>query len=237
MFVPFQARVEERAQARHRALRPYGEDRPCFNVLLVLTLLCSILNTVAWAASDQPRILALGDSLTAGYGLSQPESFPAQLTRKLQAAKVTVNIVNAGVSGDTTSGALQRIDWLMDGPYDLAIIELGANDALRAVDPALTEQNLDRIVTKLKALGIPILLAGMKAPRNLGPDYALRFDRIFPDLAQKHSVHFYPFFLDGIAAKPAFNQADGMHPNAKGVAIIAERMVPFIINALGKEPQ
>lgn len=114
---------------------------------------------------------------------------------------------------------------------------MGANDALRAVDPALTKQNLDRIVTKLKALGIPILLAGMKAPRNLGPDYALRFDRIFPDLAQKHSVHFYPFFLDGIAAKPAFNQADGMHPNAKGVAIIAERMVPFIINALGKEPQ
>ena len=237
MFVPFQAEVEERTQARHRTWRADGEDRPRFNILPVLTLLCSFFCTPAWAASDQPRILALGDSLTAGYGLSQSEAFPAQLTRKLQDAKVTVNIVNAGVSGDTTSGALQRIDWLMDGPYDLAIIELGANDALRAVDPALTKQSLDRIVTKLKALGIPILLAGMKAPRNLGPNYALRFDRIFPDLAQKHSVHFYPFFLDGIAAKPAFNQADGMHPNAKGVAIIAERMVPFIINALGKEPQ
>lgn len=237
MFVPFQAELEERTQARHRTWRAYGEDRPRFNILPILTLLYSFLCTPAWAASDQPRILALGDSLTAGYGLSQSEAFPAQLTRKLQDAKVTVNIVNAGVSGDTTSGALQRLDWLMDGPYDLAIIELGANDALRAVDPALTKQNLDRIVTKLKALGIPILLAGMKAPRNLGPNYALQFDRIFPDLAQKHSVHFYPFFLDGIAAKPAFNQADGMHPNAKGVAIIAERMVPFIINALGKEPQ
>jgi acyl-CoA thioesterase-1 len=237
MFVPFRTRIEEIIQVRHRALRPYGKDLPRFNILLVLILLYSILNTVALAASDQPRILALGDSLTAGYGLSQADSFPAQLTRKLQDTKVSATIVNAGVSGDTTSGALQRLDWLMDGPYDLAIVELGANDALRAVDPALTQKNLDQIVTKLKALGIPVLLAGMKAPRNLGPEYAHQFDQIFPDLAQKHSVHFYPFFLDGISAKPAFNQADGMHPNADGVAIIAERMVPFVIKALGKEPQ
>ena len=237
MFVPFRARIEERIQAFYRALRPFGEKLPRFNVLLVFTLLYCTLHTVAWAASDQSRILALGDSLTAGYGLSQSDSFPAQLTRKLHDAKVYATIVNAGVSGDTTSGALQRLDWLMDGPYDLAIVELGANDALRAVDPALTRKNLDRIVKKLKALGIPVLLAGMKAPRNLGPDYADRFDQIFPDLAQKHNINFYPFFLDGIAAKPAFNQADGMHPNAEGVAIIAERMVPFVIKALGKEPQ
>ena len=237
MIVPFRARIEGGIQARGRALRPYGEDLPRFNVLLVLTLLCCILNTAALAAPNQPRILALGDSLTAGYGLSQSDSFPAQLTRKLQGAKVAATIVNAGVSGDTTSGALQRLDWLMDGPYDLAIVELGANDALRAVDPALTRKNLDHIVTKLKALGIPVLLAGMKAPRNLGPDYARRFDQIFPDLAQKHDLHFYPFFLDGIAANPAFNLEDGMHPNAKGVAIIAERMLPFVLKALGKEPQ
>jgi acyl-CoA thioesterase-1 len=237
MFVPFRARIEERIKACHKALRPYGEDLPRFNVLLVFTLLYCILNTVAWAAPDQSRILALGDSLTAGYGLSQSDSFPAQLSRKLHDAKVSATIVNAGVSGDTTSGALQRLDWLMHGPYDLAIVELGANDALRAVNPALTRKNLDRIVKKLKALGIPVLLAGMKAPRNLGPDYANQFDQIFPDLAQKHSIHFYPFFLDGVAAKPAFNQADGMHPNAKGVAIIAKRMVPFVIKALGKEPQ
>jgi acyl-CoA thioesterase-1 len=190
MFFPFQARIEVRIQARHRALRPYGEELQRFNVLLIVILLYCILNTVALASSDQPRILALGDSLTAGYGLSQSDSFPVQLARNLRDTKVFATIVNAGVSGDTTSGALRRLDWLMDGPYDLAIVELGANDALRAIDPALTRENLDRIVTKLKALGIPVLLAGMKAPRNLGPDYANQFDQIFSDLARKHSVHF-----------------------------------------------
>jgi len=237
MYFPFQAPIEVRIQARHTALRPYGEGLPLFNVLLVVILLYCSLNTIALASSDQPRILALGDSLTAGYGLTQSDSFPAQLTRNLRDTNVFATIVNAGVSGETTSGALQRLDWLMDEPYDLAIIELGANDALRAVNPTLTRENLEQIVLKLKALGIPILLAGMKAPRNLGPDYAHEFDQIFSNLAQKHSVHFYPFFLDGIAAKPAFNQADGMHPNAKGVAIIAERIMPFVIKALGKEPQ
>ena len=186
-------------------------------------------------AADGIRILALGDSLTAGYGLAQADSFPAKLTKLLQAAGVQAEVVNAGVSGDTSSGALQRLDWLMDRPFDLAIVELGANDALRAVDPKLTEENLERIVAKLKDKGTRVLLAGMKAPRNMGPEFAQTFDRVFPTIAERHGLTFYPFFLDGVAANPELNQSDGMHPNAKGVAIIAERMLPFVLKALGKE--
>jgi len=194
-----------------------------------------LLVTPAGAVSDQVRILALGDSLTAGYGLAQSDSFPSQLARKLQTAGIQSKIINAGVSGDTTSSALQRLDWLMDGRYDLVIIELGANDALRALDPMLTRQNLEKIVEKLKSKDTPILLAGMKAPRNLGPNYAKRFDGLFLAIARHYNLHFYPFFLDGVAADPALNQLDGLHPNAKGVAIIAKRMLPFVIDALGKE--
>ncbi len=224
-----------------KSFRPYGEARRRFNVSLALrraalgVFACLLFAVPATAAAEQVRILALGDSLTAGYGLSQSDSFPSQLSRRLREAGVASEIVNAGVSGDTTSGALQRLDWLMEEKYDLAIVELGANDALRAVDPDLTRQNLERIVEKLKTTGSAILLAGMKAPRNLGEDYAKRFDALFPAIARRHVVYFYPFFLDGVATDPALNQQDGLHPNAKGVAIITERMLPFVLDALGKD--
>jgi len=218
--------------------RPYGEGRQRFNAKITLSFLaCLLLVTPATAISGQVRILALGDSLTAGYGLRQQDSFPSQLSRQLQNAGIKSEIINAGVSGDTTSGALQRIDWLMDRRIDLAIVELGANDALRAIDPALTRQNLEKIIEKLKTKGTSILLTGMRAPRNLGPEYAKRFDDVFPTIARHQGLDFYPFFLEGVAANPKFNQQDGLHPNAKGVAIIAERILPFVINALGKGPK
>ena len=196
---------------------------------------CLLFAVSTTAGPEQVRILALGDSLTAGYGLSQSDSFPSQLSRRLRDSGVASEIVNAGVSGDTTSGALQRLDWLMGERYDLAIVELGANDALRAVDPDLTRQNLEKIVEKLKLTGSTILLTGMKAPRNLGDEYAKRFDALFPEIARGQAVYFYPFFLDGVATDPALNQDDGLHPNAKGVAIITKRMLPFVLDALEKD--
>lgn len=213
----------------------YGEHPLQINALLTLTLIVLTTITSARANSDDIQILALGDSLTAGYGLSQSEAFPTRLAAALREKGIATEIVNAGVSGDTTSGALQRLDWLLDRPFKLAIVELGANDALRAVSPNLTRQNLETIVRKLKATGATVLLAGMKAPRNLGPDFAKEFDPIFPELAKSLDLEFYPFFLDGVAADPSLNQGDGMHPNAKGVAIIVERMLPFVMRALGKE--
>ncbi|PPR55935.1 MAG: Arylesterase [Alphaproteobacteria bacterium MarineAlpha4_Bin2] len=228
MFVPF--------LITQILCRPYGEVFYRFNANITFGIFaCLFTITPAITIADPVRILALGDSLTAGYGLSQANSFPSQLAKKLHGAGIQSEIINAGVSGDTTSGALQRLDWLIDGDYDLAIIELGANDALRAIDPALTRQNLEKIVKKFKARGTPVLLAGMKAPRNLGPDYTQRFDELFPAIAQDHGLHFYPFFLDGVATYPELNQQDGLHPNAKGVAIIASRMLPFAIDALEKD--
>ena len=224
-----------------KTFRPYGKACRRFNAWSALgratlgVFACLLFAVPTTAGPEQVRILALGDSLTAGYGLSQSDSFPSQLSRRLRDAGVVSEIVNAGVSGDTTSGALQRLDWLMGERYDLAIVELGANDALRAVDPDLTRQNLEKIVEKLKLTGSTILLTGMKAPRNLGDEYAKRFDALFPEIARGQAVYFYPFFLDGVAADPALNQADGLHPNAKGVAIIAERMLPFVLDALGKD--
>ena len=224
-----------------KAFRPYGEECRRFNAWLALSqatlgvFACLLFAVPTTAGPEQVRILALGDSLTAGYGLSQSDTFPSQLSRRLRDAGVASEIVNAGVSGDTTSGALQRLDWLMGERYDLAIVELGANDALRAVDPDLTRQNLEKIVEKLKATGSTILLAGMKAPRNLGDEYTKRFDALFPEIARWQAVYFYPFFLDGVATDPALNQADGLHPNAKGVAIITERMLPFVLDALEKD--
>jgi len=235
MLVPIQTKCTRTFGRLAKLLRPYGKHPLQINALLVLLLISLTINTSARANSDDIQILALGDSLTAGYGLSQSEAFPTRLAAALREKGIATEIVNAGVSGDTTSGALQRVDWLLDRPFKLAIVELGANDALRAVPPALTRQNLENIVRKLKATGATVLLAGMKAPRNLGPDFAREFDPIFPELAKSLDLHFYPFFLDGVAAEPSLNQGDGMHPNAEGVAIIVERILPFVIRALGRE--
>lgn len=181
-------------------------------------------------------IVAYGDSLAHGFGLPDAEIFPVQLQKALVARGMDVRVENAGVSGDTTAGGLARLDWTLSGGEvpDLVIVELGGNDGLRGLSPEQAEANLDQILTRIKARGIKVLLTGMKAPPNLGADYVAAFDAIFPRLAQKHGVPFYPFFLDGVAADPALNQPDGIHPNAKGVAIIVERIIPYVVDALAK---
>lgn len=179
-------------------------------------------------AAEPVKIVALGDSLTAGYGLPAADAFPAKLQAALKVKGIEVTIANAGVSGDTTSGGLERLDWSVPADAGAVIIELGANDALRGIDPKLTEKALDAILTKLEARRLPVLFVGMKAPPNMGADYAKAFDAIYPALAGKHGVIFYPFFLDGVAADARLNQSDGMHPNAAGVDIIVGRVLPSV---------
>ena len=184
------------------------------------------------AAADTVRVLAFGDSLTAGYGLARPDGFPAQLERALTAAGVSVDVVNAGVSGDTTAGGRARLDWVLAAlpaaKQVVSIVELGANDALRGFEPAATEANLDAIILRLKVAGIGVLLAGMKAPPNLGREYVAEFDALYPRLAERHEVPLYPFFLDGVVADESLNLADGKHPNAEGVAVIVARILPHV---------
>jgi acyl-CoA thioesterase-1 len=173
-------------------------------------------------------IVAFGDSLTAGYGVKAGESFAAQLQMALQAKGHKVKIVNAGLSGDTTAGGLERLDWSLQPKPDGVILELGANDALRGVDLKETRANLDKILAKLKAENIDFLIAGMKAPSNWGADYQKEFDAIYPELAAKYGATLYPFFLEGVALDRAFVQADGLHPTAKGVAEIVKRIMPDV---------
>jgi acyl-CoA thioesterase-1 len=197
-------------------------------------VICLALAPAAAAAATERTIVALGDSLTAGYGLPQKDAFAARLDAALDAAGIKARVVNAGVSGDTSAGGLARIDWLLAEKPDLVIVELGANDALRGLDPEETRRNLGAIIDRIKQAGARVLLAGMRAPPNMGRDYTAEFDRIFPDLAKQHKVPLYPFFLDGVAADPALNQADGIHPNAKGVAVIVDKILPPLIRALGE---
>lgn len=193
------------------------------------------------AAKDSPanaplRVVALGDSLTAGYQLPAPQAFPAVLEKALVADGLSVTIANAGVSGDTTSGGLARLDWSVPEGTEAVILELGANDMLRGVDPAVTYDALDRIIARLRGRGIPVLLAGMRAAPNLGPDYAARFEEIFPTLARKHDLVLYPFFLDGISGNPSLLLPDGLHPNAQGVEGIVERILPTVKRFLSSLP-
>jgi acyl-CoA thioesterase I len=185
------------------------------------------LSATAAPAADRPvRIVALGDSLVAGYQLPVGDSFPAQLEKALKAKGLAVEIANAGVSGDTASGGLGRLDWSVPEGTEAVILELGANDMLRGIEPNVTRTALESIIRRLKARGIEVLLAGMLAPPNLGPEYARAFDAIYPELASTHGLVFYPFFLDGIAADPKLNQRDGIHPSVDGVAAIVTRIVP-----------
>ncbi len=177
-------------------------------------------------------VLVLGDSLTAGYGLEQDESFPVQLEVRLRSAGYDVNVINAGVSGDTTAGGLARIEWALADQPDIVIVALGANDALRGLDPTQSYKNLDALLTRLSTAECRIILAGMLAPRNLGPEYSARFDQIYPDLAQRFNLLFYPFFLEGVAMDPRLNQADGIHPNLTGVRVIVAGIQPLVITAL-----
>jgi acyl-CoA thioesterase-1 len=180
------------------------------------------------AALRPLKLVALGDSLTAGYGLPGEAAFPAVLERALRAKGYAVSIANAGVSGDTTSGGLARLDWSVPDGTDGVILELGANDMLRGIDPNIPRQALDEILARLRERGIPVLLTGMYASRNLGPDYVARFEAIFPDLAKKHGVPLYPFFLDGVAGVRELALPDGLHPTAKGVQVIVERILPTV---------
>lgn len=170
----------------------------------------------------------VGDSLTAGFGLPEDQAFPARLEAALKERGHAVRVINAGVSGDTTAGGKARLDWTLADRPQVVIVELGSNDALRGLDPAQTEANLDAIVGRAKASGARVLLAGMLAPSNWGREYQQRFDAVFPRLAEKHGVPLYPFFLDGVALDPKLNQQDGIHPNAAGVEIIVQRILPAV---------
>ena len=180
------------------------------------------------------KLVALGDSLTAGYMLPASAAFPQALERALKARGRKVDIANAGVSGDTASGGLERLDWSVPEGIDGVILELGANDMLRGTDPAVTRQALETIITRLKGRGIPVMLAGMLASRNLGPDYVARFDAIYRDLAGTHSLVLYPFFLDGIAGERGLNLPDGLHPTAEGVERIVQRILPSVETFLAR---
>jgi acyl-CoA thioesterase I len=200
-------------------------------VCVSLITIASFANAPARAQAPPLRIVALGDSLTAGFNLPASAAFPAQLQRALAERHERgrrVEIENAGVSGDTSQGGLDRLDWSVAEGVAGVILELGANDALRGIDPGQTLAALDTIITRLKERRIAVLLAGMRAPPNMGPDYAGRFDAIFAELSQKHALVFYPFFLDGVAGRPELNQRDGIHPTAEGVGVIVQRMLPSV---------
>lgn len=189
---------------------------------------CLLPSGLAHAGDTPVKIVALGDSLTVGLGLAAQDAFPAKLQAALKAKGIEATVVNAGVSGDTASAGRDRLDWSVPDDTDAVIVELGANDALRGLDPTLTKNALNSILDKLAGRNIPVLLAGMKAPRNLGSDYTAKFDAIYPALAANRSVVFYPFFLEGVAADPHLNQGDGMHPTAAGVDVIVKHILPQV---------
>ncbi|MBR0711441.1 arylesterase [Bradyrhizobium liaoningense] len=203
------------------------------HIAVLMFALMTVANP-AWAEATKPiKLVVLGDSLSAGLGLPAQEAFPQKLQKALQAKGIAVDMTNAGVSGDTTSGGRDRLDWSVPDGTDGVIVELGANDALRGINPALTRTALTDIVQRLKARKIPVMLCGMLAPPNYGAEYAARFNSIYPDLAKQFDVPLYPFFLEGVAADAKLNQADGIHPTAAGVDIIVGNIMPMVEAFLG----
>ena len=186
------------------------------------------------ARAEAPRLLVLGDSLVAGYGLPPGQSFPDRLQLDLAAEGAEVSVINAGVSGDTTAGGLARLDWSLADNPDAVIIVLGGNDMLRGLPPEGTKANLEAIIGRLRGKGVEVLLAGMMAPRNMGAEYVAAFDAIYPALAASHDIEFYPFFLDGVALDPALNLDDGLHPNRRGIAEISRRILPVVERLLAR---
>lgn len=220
-----------------RRPRTDGAARRRFNAAFLALGVALAIPAVAQAATI--RILAFGDSLTAGYGLDPGDGFAPRLEAALRARGYDVQVLNGGVSGDTTAGGLDRLDWALADKPDLAIVELGANDMLRGVDPAEVEKNLDAMLARLKARNIPVLLAGMVAAPNLGHAYGEAFGAIYPRLAQKYGVPLYPFFLDGVAGDTALALEDAMHPDAAGVRRIVEGILPTVektLAALTRKP-
>lgn len=185
-------------------------------------------------AAPAATILALGDSLTAGYGLAEADGFVPRLDAALQEMGRDVTVINAGVSGDTSAGGLTRIEWALQDRPSVMILELGANDMLRGIDPAATKANLEAIVVRAKEAGVTIVLVGMQSTENFGADYKQAFDSIYPDLARRHQLILMPFFLEGVAADPKLNQADGLHPNADGVGVIVRNALPYVLTALDR---
>jgi acyl-CoA thioesterase I len=211
----------------------YGILRQYFNAGLLLMFLMS--GGVTAASPVAPVIVAYGDSLSAGYQLPPADSFPAQLQAALRAQGIPATVRNAGVSGDTTTQGRARLAWVIGGlkvKPDLVILELGANDSLRGIDPKITRTNLDVMLADFKKRGIPVLLAGMLAPPNMGAKYGTDYNSIFPDLAKKYNVPLYPFFMDGVVLDSKLKLADGMHPNKQGVQVIVRRIMPSVKKAL-----
>jgi acyl-CoA thioesterase I len=218
------------------------------HILVLMVALMTAQTAFAQAPAQQPaqgpavagtkpiKLVVLGDSLSAGLGLSASSAFPERLQKALKAKGIEVDMANAGVSGDTSSGGRDRLDWSVPDGTEAVILELGANDALRGIDPKLTFSALSDILTRLKARGIAVLLCGMVAPPNYGSDYSARFNAIYPELAKSFAVPLYPFFLDGVAADAKLNQADGMHPTSEGVDIMVKNILPSVEALLGAIP-
>lgn len=205
-----------------------------FKQIAIILLFLTISQKVT-AAKDY-TVLAFGDSLTAGYGLAKEAGFTDQLQAYLRQQGHSITVINAGVSGDTTSGGLSRLEWslagLSDGKPDLVLLALGGNDALRGIDPEISRANMDKMLTILKNAQAQTLVLGMLAPPNMGEDYSAKFNGIFPELAKKYKTSLYPFFLEGVAGNAALNQNDAMHPNEQGVALIVEKLAPVILKEL-----
>jgi len=201
----------------------------------ILTLVLMLFSSIKLVQADVPRLMVFGDSLVAGYGLPAEQGFTSQLQDRLSANGFRIEILNAGVSGDTSAGGAARLDWALSEQPDYVMIVLGGNDLLRGLDPGATRQNLDQIIARLAALNIKTFLCGMLAPLNLGPEYSREFNPIYPELAQKYDLAFYPFFLQNVALVPALNQRDGLHPNADGVAKIIDGIMPVLSRFLAGE--
>jgi acyl-CoA thioesterase I len=201
--------------------------------LILATAATASAQTAAVSVAKPIKMVVLGDSLSAGLGLSASAAFPERLQKALKSKGIDVDMVNAGVSGDTSSGGRDRLDWSVPAGTEAVIVELGANDALRGLDPSVTRAALTDILTRLKARGIAVLLCGMVAPPNYGSDYAARFNAIYPELAKSFAVPLYPFFLQGVATVAGLNQADGMHPTPEGVDLIVKNILPTVEAFLG----
>ena len=194
---------------------------------LGLALLCGLVGATSVQAASR-TLLVLGDSLGAGYGLPAAQGFTARLEAALRRRGHDIKVMNGSISGDTTAGGRARLGWALSSKPDYAIVELGGNDGLRGLDPAETRANLRAILARLREKKVPVLLAGMMAPRNLGPEYERAFNSAYPELARQYGAVLYPFFLDGVALDPKLNQPDLIHPNARGVSVIVQRIVPFV---------
>lgn len=207
------------------------------NKILKILSLTFLLISAPAAAEGEKVVLAMGDSLMAGYNLPQGRGFPGQLEDWLHEQGIAATVVNAGVSGDTTAGGLARLDWTLagvnGGKPDLLIIEFGANDMLRGIEPGVTRENLDAILKDVTERGLTVVLMGMRAAPNMGPDFEKAFNAIYPELAEKYGVELYPFYLDGVAAERGLNLEDGIHPNEQGVAVMVSKAGPMILKLLG----